>query len=38
MYFDSWMGLLRVLIGGVLAYVTLVAFLRISGKRKRGLC
>ncbi len=33
MFFDSWMGLLRVLIGGGFAYVTLVAFLRISGKR-----
>ena len=33
MFFDSWMGLLRVLIGGVFAYVALVAFLQISGKR-----
>lgn len=33
MFFDSWAGLLRVLVGGVFAYVTLVAFLRVSGKR-----
>ncbi|MEZ5788315.1 MAG: DUF421 domain-containing protein [Xanthobacteraceae bacterium] len=33
MFFDNWTGLLRVLVGGIFAYVTLVAFLRVSGKR-----
>lgn len=33
MFFDSWPGLLRVLVVGVLAYATLVFLLRISGKR-----
>jgi uncharacterized membrane protein YcaP (DUF421 family) len=33
MFFDSWFGLLRVLVVGTLAYVALVAILRISGKR-----
>ncbi len=33
MFFDSWTGLLRVLVVGVLAYAALVIFLRISGKR-----
>ena len=33
MLFDSWIGLGRVLLVGVLAYVSLVAILRISGKR-----
>jgi uncharacterized membrane protein YcaP (DUF421 family) len=33
MFFDSWFGLLRVLVVGTLAYVALVAVLRISGKR-----
>lgn len=33
MFFDSWMGLLRVEIVGSLAYVALVALLRVSGKR-----
>ena len=33
MLFDSWQGLLRVLIVGVLAYVALVLLLRVSGKR-----
>jgi uncharacterized membrane protein YcaP (DUF421 family) len=33
MFFDTWMGLLRVLIVGTLAYVALVALLRTSGKR-----
>ncbi len=32
-FFNSWTGLLRVLIVGVLAYVSLVVFVRISGKR-----
>lgn len=32
-FFDSWTTLLRTLVVGVLAYVTMVAFLRISGKR-----
>lgn len=33
MFFDGWESLLRTLIVGVLAYVVLVFFLRISGKR-----
>ena len=33
MFFDSWMGLLRVVLVGILAYVALVLMLRISGKR-----
>lgn len=33
MFFDGWMGLLRVLIVGVSAYFILVLMLRISGKR-----
>ncbi len=33
MLFDSWTGLARVLVVGTLAYVALVAILRISGKR-----
>lgn len=33
MLFESWHGLLRTLIVGVLAYVGLVIFLRVSGKR-----
>ena len=33
MFFDSWAGLGRVLAVGTLAYVALVAILRISGKR-----
>jgi uncharacterized membrane protein YcaP (DUF421 family) len=33
MVFDSWAGLGRVLVVGTLAYVALVAILRISGKR-----
>lgn len=33
MFFNSWSGLLRVLIVGICAYVALVALLRISGKR-----
>lgn len=33
MFFDSWAGLGRVLVVGTLAYVALVAVLRISGKR-----
>jgi uncharacterized membrane protein YcaP (DUF421 family) len=32
-FFNSWFELLRVLIVGVLAYASLVAFLRVSGKR-----
>ncbi len=31
--FDGWSGLVRVLVVGVLAYVALVALLRVSGKR-----
>lgn len=33
MFFDTWQGLLRVLVVGVLAYAGLVALLRWSGKR-----
>lgn len=33
MFFDTWTGLGRVLVVGALAYLALVAILRISGKR-----
>jgi uncharacterized membrane protein YcaP (DUF421 family) len=33
MFFDSWDGLLRVVVVGILAYTGLVLLLRISGKR-----
>ena len=33
MFFDSWMGVLRTAVVGVLAYAGLVILLRISGKR-----
>lgn len=33
MLFDGWDSVLRTLVVGVLAYITLVVFLRISGKR-----
>ena len=33
MFFDTWQGLARVVIVGVLAYIGLVFFLRLSGKR-----
>ena len=33
MFFSGWDGLLRTLVIGVLAYVILILFLRISGKR-----
>lgn len=33
MFFDSWYGILRVLVCGVLGYVALVVVLRSSGKR-----
>ena len=33
MWFDSWSDLLRILAVGAAAYVTLVALLRVSGKR-----
>lgn len=33
MFFDSWTGLGRVLVVGVLAYAALVVLLRVSGKR-----
>ena len=33
MFFNTWLALLRVLVVGTLAYVGLVFFLRISGKR-----
>ncbi len=33
MFFDSWYGVLRVLVVGTLAYLALVAWLRLMGKR-----
>lgn len=33
MLFDTWQGPVRVLVVGTLAYVALVFFLRVSGKR-----
>ncbi|GAA1329418.1 DUF421 domain-containing protein [Saccharothrix algeriensis] len=33
MFFDSWSGLLRVVVVGVCAYAALVVLLRLSGKR-----
>ncbi|KPP81630.1 MAG: hypothetical protein HLUCCA04_07470 [Oceanicaulis sp. HLUCCA04] len=33
MFFQGWEGIVRTLVVGALAYVTLVVFLRISGKR-----
>ena len=33
MFFDSWSGLVRVVVVGTCAYVALIALLRISGKR-----
>jgi uncharacterized membrane protein YcaP (DUF421 family) len=33
MFFDNWTGLLRVVVVGPLAYLALIAFLRVSGKR-----
>jgi len=33
MFFSGWEGLLRTVVVGVLAYVSLIVFLRISGKR-----
>lgn len=33
MFFDNWMGLLRVVVIGTLAYVALVLLLRVTGKR-----
>ncbi len=33
MFFDSWIGIVRVLVVGGLAYIALVLLLRISGKR-----
>ncbi|MBA3599215.1 MAG: DUF421 domain-containing protein [Methylibium sp.] len=33
MFFDSWFGLLRVFVVGVLAYLALIVLLRVSGKR-----
>lgn len=33
MFFDSWSGLLRVLVVGVSAYAALILLLRVSGKR-----
>ena len=33
MFFQGWSGLLRTLLVGILAYICLVAMLRISGKR-----
>lgn len=33
MFFDTWLGLVRVLVVGTLAYLALVMLLRVSGKR-----
>lgn len=33
MFFESWFGFIRVIVVGVLAYLALVLWLRISGKR-----
>ncbi len=33
MFFDNWFGIVRILIVGVLAYIALIIFLRVSGKR-----
>lgn len=33
MFFQGWQGIVRTLLVGVLAYVTVVLFLRVSGKR-----
>jgi uncharacterized membrane protein YcaP (DUF421 family) len=33
MFFESWFGLLRVLVIGTLSYAALIALLRVSGKR-----
>ncbi|RJP17700.1 MAG: DUF421 domain-containing protein [Candidatus Abyssobacteria bacterium SURF_5] len=33
MFFHSWDGLLRVILGGVFAYIALVLILRVTGKR-----
>lgn len=33
MFFDHWMGLLRVIVVGTIAYAALVVFLRITGNR-----
>ncbi|MFD1510576.1 DUF421 domain-containing protein [Lacimonas salitolerans] len=32
-FFDTWLGLLRIPVVGILAYATLILMLRISGKR-----
>jgi uncharacterized membrane protein YcaP (DUF421 family) len=36
MFFDGWTGPLRTLVVGILAYIALVALLRVSGKRTLG--
>lgn len=33
MFFDTWLGLLRIVVVGTFAYVALVVLLRVSGKR-----
>jgi len=33
MFFDDWSGIIRILIVGILAYIALIIFLRVSGKR-----
>ncbi|MDH2426395.1 YetF domain-containing protein [Sphaerisporangium sp. TRM90804] len=33
MFFDSWSGLIKIIVAAVIAYVVLVAVLRLSGKR-----
>lgn len=36
MIFDSWSGLLRILVIGTAAYIALIFLLRVSGKRTLG--
>jgi len=33
MFFDNWFGLFRILVVGILAYVAIIFWLRLSGKR-----
>lgn len=33
MFFDNWLGLVRILVVGTLAYLALVMLLRVPGKR-----
>lgn len=36
MWFDSWSDILRIILVGAASYTTLVAILRLSGKRTLG--